>query len=217
MEDELDGFAVLLVDDHPLFRDGLTTALRHSAPKLQVRAVATLDHALQVLGEDCNGFDLVLLDYRLPGGDGLHCAERLRARCPDLGIGLMSGVDDSTLLQRAQDAGLMAYLPKTLELPVLLARLRRLAAGETVFDADDTPPPAPGVEGAAGPYGLTERQLAVLHELGTGASNKQIARTLGISPATIKNHLESIFVKIGAANRMQAVMIARDALGQHDG
>ena len=67
MNDELDGFAVLLVDDHPLFRDGLATALRHQVPTLQVHAVATLDQALEVLCSDGEAFDLVLLDYRLPG------------------------------------------------------------------------------------------------------------------------------------------------------
>lgn len=216
LKDELDGFAVLLVDDHPLFRDGLTTALRHQAPGLHVQAVATVDQALDMLSQDCDAFDLVLLDYRLLGNDGLHGAERLRAQCPDLGIGLISGVDDPARPQRAQDTGLKAYLPKTLELPMLLTHLRRLATGETVFEGAALTW-APDPDGTAGLYGLTERQMNVLRQLATGASNKQIARALGISPATVKNHLETIFVKMGAANRMQAVMMARDALERHGG
>lgn len=215
LNDELDGFAVLLVDDHPLFRDGLATALRHQVPTLQVHAVATLDQALEVLCSDGEAFDLVLLDYRLPGEDGLRGAERLRARCPSVGIGLMSGVDDPTLPRRAYDAGLMAYLPKALELPALLSCLRRLANGETVFD-DELLAPAISVAAVAGPRGLTGRQVDVLRHLATGASNKQIARALGISPATVKKHIEDIFDKMGASNRLQAVMMARDTLEQHD-
>lgn len=205
MAGALDGFAVLLVDDHPLFRDGLATALRHQVPGMRVHAVATLGEALSALDDDADGFDLVLLDYRLPGTDGLRCAARVRELHPEVGLGLMSGVDDPTLARRARDAGLMTFLPKTLEMHALLARLARLAAGEVVFD-DPAAPVAPEV---ATPYGLTDRQLDVLRELSTGASNKEIARALGIAPATVKNHVEAIIARMGTSNRLQAVMLAR--------
>ena len=205
--DALDGFALLLVDDHPLFRDGLAAALRHQAPGLRVQAVASPAEALDLLASDDEGFDLVLLDYRLPGTDGLRCAAQVMQQHPGLGVGLMSGVDDPTLGRRAQDAGLVAYLPKTLEVPALLARLRQLAEGEPAF-ADAAP--APDADQApTGPHGLTARQMAVLHMLASGGSNKEIAREMGISPGTVKNHLNAIFAKMGAANRTQAVMMAQ--------
>ena len=211
--DALDGFALLLVDDHPLFRDGLAAALRHQAPGLRVQAVGSPAEALELLMNDDEGFDLVLLDYRLPGTDGLRCAAQVMERYPGLGVGLMSGADDPTLGRRAQDAGLVAYLPKTLEVPALLAQLRQLAEGEPAF-ADTAPPPA--VEQPAnGPYGLTARQFAVLRMLASGGSNKEIAREMGISPGTVKNHLNAIFVKMGAANRVQAVMMAQAVI--HEG
>jgi DNA-binding NarL/FixJ family response regulator len=201
--DALDGFSLLLVDDHPLFRDGLAAALRHQAPGLHVQAVGSPAEALELLMSDGEGFDLVLLDYRLPGTDGLRCAAQVMERHPGLGVGLMSG---------AQDAGLVAYLPKTLEIPALLAQLRQLAEGEPAFadaarapDADQAP---------TGPYGLTVRQVDVLRMLASGGSNKEIAREMGISPGTVKNHLNAIFTKMGAANRTQAVMMARSALEQ---
>lgn len=214
--DALDGFSLLLVDDHPLFRDGLAAALRHQAPGLRVHAVGSPAEAIDLLaglGEgDGEGFDLVLLDYRLPGTDGLRCAAQVMERHPGLGVGLMSGADDPTLGRRAQDAGLVAYLPKTLEVPALLAQLRQLAEGEPAFadaarapDADQAP---------TGPYGLTVRQVDVLRMLASGGSNKEIAREMGISPGTVKNHLNAIFTKMGAANRTQAVMMARSALEQ---
>ena len=210
--DALDGFALLLVEDHPLVRDGLAAALRHQAPGLRVQAVGSPAEALELLMSDGEGFDLVLLDYRLPGTDGLRCAAQVMERHPGLGVGLMSGADDPTLGRRAQDAGLVAYLPKTLEIPALLAQLRQLAEGEPAFadaarapDADQAP---------TGPYGLTVRQVDVLRMLASGGSNKEIAREMGISPGTVKNHLNAIFTKMGAANRTQAVMMARSALEQ---
>lgn len=205
--DALDDFAVLLVDDHPLFRDGLVAALRHQVPGLRAQAVDSLTEALEVLALDGEAFDLVLLDYRLPGMDGLRCAARLMERHPGIGVGLMSGEDDPTLARRAQNAGLLAYLPKTLDVPTLLAHLRCLALGEPVF-ADAAP--LPGADQApTGPYGLTARQIAVLRMLVSGGSNKEIARAMGISPGTVKNHLNAIFAKMGAANRLQAVMMAQ--------
>lgn len=212
MDEVLDGFGVLLVDDHPLFRDGLAAALRHRVPGLRMHTVGTLDEALHELAASDDGFDLVLLDYHLPGTDGLRCAAQLRQVHPQVGIGLISGLDDATLPRRARDAGLLACLSKALEVPALLACLRRLASGETVFDARllalDAAVSAPM------PLELTDRQLEVLRALATGASNKEIARALGISPATVKNHLEAIFMRLGATGRLQAVMMAQAALNE---
>ncbi|WP_227001477.1 response regulator transcription factor [Pulveribacter suum] len=208
----LEGFGVLLVDDHPLFRDGLAAALQHRVPALRVCTVGTLDEALRELSASEDGFDLVLLDYHLPGTDGLRCAAHLRQLHPQVGIGLITGLDDPALPRRARDAGLLACLAKTLEAPALLACLRRLAAGETVFDAHLPGPRQAGEDAAFASFGLTDRQLQVLRELATGASNKEIARALAISPATVKNHLEAIFARMDVAGRVQAVLAARAAL-----
>lgn len=207
--DRLDDFGLLLVDDHPLLRDGLTMALRTSAPGLRVQAVASAEEADALLVREAEAFDLVLLDYRMPGEDGLSAAQALRRRHAHIAVGLMSGAEDNSLPVRAREAGLVAYLPKSLEIDALITALERLARGETVFDL------AEAVHhnglGACGPFGLTARQMAVLRLLATGASNKVIAQQMGISPATVKNHLDAIFAKMGAANRLQAVMMVRSA------
>ena len=109
----LDDFGLLLVDDHPLFRDGLTMALQSRAPGLRVCAVSSADEADQLLSDDSQAFDLVLMDYRLQGADGLRCALSLRLRHCHVSFGLMSGIDDGTLSARVRDAGLVAYLPKS--------------------------------------------------------------------------------------------------------
>lgn len=210
MNHALVGFELMLVDDHPLFRDGLVSVLQLQAPGLRIRALASFAQALRELAQNREAVDLVLLDYRLPGVDGLRCAIRLREMYPELALGLLSGVDDPTLAHRARSAGLVACLSKSLEIPALVDRLRRLAEGEPVFEnliAESGP-----LTDAHAPYGLSERQFEVLRQLATGGTNKEIARALGITPSTVKTHLEAIFSKTGTSNRLQAVMLARTTL-----
>lgn len=212
--DPLDGFALLLVDDHPLFRDGLATALQHQARQLQIVTTASLDQALEAVAARSGGFDLILMDYRLPGQDGLQAARLLMERYPAVAVGLMSGMEDPSLPLLARQAGLLAYLPKTLEIDALVEHLRRLARGEPVFVA-----PQGSVDATrqlSSGAGLTARQIDILRLLAKGSSNKEIARLIGISPATVKNHVEAIFTRLEASNRMQAVMKAQAMLGELD-
>jgi len=209
----LDDFGLMLVDDHPLFRDALAMALQVRAPGLRVKAVSSAEEARQCLDSDQETFDLVLLDYRLPGVDGLRCAQQLQRQYAHVGFGLMSGLDDASLPLRVREAGLVAYLPKALEIDALLEALYSLAMGETVFHMADA---SAGGGHRMNDFGLTARQAAVLRLLATGASNKEIAQNLGISPATVKNHLDAIFEKMGASNRLQAVMMAKAATSDPD-
>lgn len=201
MDDVLDAFSVLLVDDHPLFREGLALALRQRVPALAVHGAASFEEAEQLLQREPDRFDLVLLDYRLPGENGLLCAARLRAAFPAVACALMSGADDDALPQRAHGAGLAGYFPKSLEVGRLLDGLRCLARGETVF-------PEPERRAVAEAAFLTPRQQQIVRLAAQGASNKEIAQALGIAPHTVKNHLAQIFERLGAANRAQAVSMA---------
>ncbi len=205
----LDGFGLLLLDDHPLFREGLLLAIAKMAPDCDVVAVASREEAEALLAADPERFDLVLVDYKLPQGNGLSCATEMRARHPLQAFGLMSGADDTGLPARARAAGLVAFLPKSLEMEALHQALVKIAQGEPLFvDQLDRPQTDTG----SPLFGLTPRQLDVLDMLASGKSNKEIALDMGIAPATVKNHLETIFGKMGVSNRMQAVMVARAAL-----
>ncbi|MEZ5707082.1 MAG: response regulator transcription factor [Burkholderiaceae bacterium] len=205
----LAGFGLLLLDDHALFRDGLVMALNQLAPACDVVAVATRQAALSALAAEPERFDLALVDYKLPDSNGLELATEIRAIHPCLSVGLLSGEDDADLPTQARAAGLVAFMSKSLDMNALLTALTQLARGETVF----TPQmPARAPAGAEPAFGLTPRQLDVLTLLATGQSNKAIAQAMGISPATVKNHLDGIFAKMGVANRLQAVMLARTAL-----
>lgn len=199
---ELTGFSVLLVDDHPLFREGLMLALRQHEPQMLLHAVGSLPEAMSYLQAQAvrgQQADLALLDYRLPGEDGLQCAQRLRARFPAVACAIMSGADDARLPARVREAGLMGYFPKTLDVSALLEGLHQLALGNSYF----APLHAPALPDAADP--LTPRQREVLAMVARGATNKEIAQILQIAPHTVKNHLGQIFERLGATNRAQAV------------
>lgn len=204
---DLDGFSILLVDDHTLFREGLGMALAQRVPGLRLAAVATLSEAHGWLRRPGADVDLVLIDYRLPGADGLTGAASLRAAFPQVACALMSGADDPALPGRARAAGLAGYFHKSFDLQQLLDGLQQLAAGETCFPSGFVPlePAAPDAWRE-----LTERQREVLHMVAAGATNKEIALGMGIAPHTVKNHLAQIFERLGAANRAQAAAMARN-------
>lgn len=204
----LSGFSLLLLDDHPLFREGLLLAIARMAPECDVVAVSSRDEAEALLAAHPERFDLVLIDYKLPQGNGLVCAAEMRAKHPLQSFGLISGADDADLPERARAAGLVAFLPKSLEMDALHQALLKIARGDPLF-VDQLIPATPGIFTPR--FGLTPRQLDVLEMLASGKSNKEIAQDMGIAPATVKNHLETIFEKMGASNRTQAVMVARAA------
>lgn len=115
-------------------------------------------------------------------------------RHPGLGVGLMSGADDPTLGRRAQDTGLVAYLPKTLEIPALLAQLRQLAEGEPAFADAARAPHAD--QAPTGPYGLTVRQVDGKAHAGLGWQQQGNCARDGHLPRHGENHLNAIFTKI---------------------
>lgn len=186
---------LLIVEDHPLYRDGLLALLQRRAPQLQCRATDTGGEALRLLREHAD-VDLVLADLRLPGAlDGLALLERIGQAHPTVARVLVSGSDDPHLPAQARRAGLMGYLPKSLEPALWEQALARILGGEPWF------PHAPG---SAEP-GPTERQAAILARLAEGLTNKAIAGELGITERTVKYHLAEIYGRLDAANRAEAV------------
>lgn len=196
---------LLLVDDHPLFREGLALALQQALPGVQVLACGTPAEAQALLAARPGTTDLVLVDHRLAGGAiGLDWARQLRRSQPVLAVALMSGEDDASLPARARQAGLVAFLPKTLDVPTLARVLRALQAGDTWF------PPAHASTTATG---LTERQHQIVQLAAQGANSKAIGQALGISPATVRNHFAQIFERLGARSRAHAVQLLQRADG----
>lgn len=191
---------ILVVDDHPLYREGMVSALRARLPGLEVLGAGSAEEGLSVL-ESHPETDLVLIDLRLPGMDGFGALAAYATRFPTVSRVLISGQEGADLVRRAFDAGASGFIPKSLDVDGVTAAIRRVLEGGVFVPAEDCAPPTSGA--------LTLRQLEVLRLLGEGYTNKEIARALDITERTAKAHVAAIFETLGADNRTQAVLAAQ--------
>ncbi len=203
---------VLLVDDHPLFHEGLASAFARLAPDLSIVSADSAEAGLQVLRDSPN-IELALIDLILPTIDGLAALALYAAEFPHIPRLLISGKDDPAIIAKARDAGASGFLRKSLALDQLLKALRDVLDGGAYFDLR-TPVPAPlsprDADGNRDPSGdLTLRQLEVLKLLGDGRSNKEISTELAIADRTVRAHLTELFRTLGVSSRTQAVLAAQ--------
>jgi DNA-binding NarL/FixJ family response regulator len=194
---------LLLIDDHPLFGVGFVHALTHRRSDVAVRTALTLDQGLN-LASGWPALDLVLVDFRLGGDDGIEGLRRFGARFPLVARVLISGDEDPALIARAQAAGAAAFLGKSMPMPDMLAALEEVCCGGA-FVARRAGPTA-AIDGA----GPTARQLEVLALVASGRQNKQIASDLGIAERTVKLHITALLDATGARNRTHLLVRARE-------
>jgi DNA-binding NarL/FixJ family response regulator len=204
---------VLIVDDHPLFRDGLAGLLA-TLPEIEVTGTAaTAGEAVTAITH--NPPDVVLMDINLPGASGVEATRQATQIAPGTAVLIVTMVDDDDTVFAALAAGARGYILKGASGDEIAAALRTVAAGGAVFGAGiatrllaATPVQRPGTALAAS-EDLTARERDVLQLLADGASNRHIARTLGLSLKTVQNHVSRILDKLQAADRTQAVLRAR--------
>jgi DNA-binding NarL/FixJ family response regulator len=196
---------VLLIDDHPLFGIGFAHALQSASAGMQVRTAESIDAGLGAAA-DWPLLDIVLIDYRLPGQDGLVGLRRFGEAFPLVARLLISGLDDEQLAARARQAGACGVLSKSLGLPVLLEALQAVAAGGEWFQP--TGLEEGRVDRAA--EGPTVRQMEVLSLVAQGLPNKLIASQLGIAERTVKLHVTALFETLRAQNRTHLLVVARE-------
>ena len=195
---------MLLADDHDLFRESVAAMLTAQGDVTVVLA-SQLAEALDCLEKQ--SFDLVLLDYQMPGMNGLDGLRRVRAAVPTVPVAVMSGTTRRDLAEEALACGAVGFVPKTLGVKALLAAVKRMAAGEVFAPLsmlDAQPLPQQPIED------LTRREREVLDGICNGKSNKEIARDLEVQEVTVKLHVKTLARKLGARNRTHAAMIARD-------
>ncbi|GAA0224496.1 response regulator transcription factor [Cryptosporangium japonicum] len=196
---------VLLVDDHPVVRDGLRGML-DAEPDLEVVGEAGSGPEAVVLARALRP-DVVLMDLRMPGGDGATATGRIRAEVRTAHVVVLTTYDTDADILRAVDAGAAGYLLKDASRAELTAAVRAASRGETVL--------APSVAGRlvrqvrhpAGPS-LSARELEVLTLVGQGLTNGEIGKRLHISEATVKTHLLRTFTKLDVSDRTAAVTTA---------
>ncbi|MEO0819355.1 MAG: response regulator transcription factor [Pseudomonadota bacterium] len=199
---------ILLADDHELVRDTIKAFLeREGGFEL---SVADDFPGARGLIEAEGPFDLVLLDYAMPGMDGLAGLDEARALNGGAPVALMSGTADRTVAQEALDRGAAGFLPKTMAAKSLLNAVRFMAMGEKYAPLDFmTAPAVEEVHPLAA--SMSDRERQVLDGLRRGLSNKEIARELDLQEVTIKLHVKTLCRKLDARNRTQAAMIAKEA------
>lgn len=210
---------VIVADDHPLYREALSTRVARLFPSAEIVTAASFGEVSRLLTEGAR-FDLVLVDLWMPGfGPGPAIGE-LVAACAPAPVILTSGDATSDDVRLAVTRGVKGFLPKTMPPNQLDAALSLLAAGGTylpteilgaVATAADTPTRSDQALRLRLAESLTPREQEVLEHLASGRSNKEIGRDIGLSEITIKLHVRQILRKLGARNRSEAASIATRA------
>lgn len=206
---------VLIADDHPLMLEGLDHLIG-SQEDMEVVAKATSGQEAVELAREMDP-DVVLMDIRMPGLDGVEATRRIRYENPRIRVLILTVCEDDASVFSAVKAGACGYMLKDVKTDVLLEAIRRAADGESIIH----PAIASRVLGefqrlsqereqvpANTLHQLTRREMEILRCLTEGMSNKEIAFRLGISEKTVKNHLSSIFEKLQVNDRLQALIYA---------
>jgi DNA-binding NarL/FixJ family response regulator len=200
---------VLIADDHEMVRSGLKTLLAGTDVDVMAE-VSTGDQAVKYAL--ANNPDVVLLDVRMPDGDGLTALGRIKLEKPEMPCVMLSTFDNPTYIARSVALGASGYLLKACTRDEMLQTIRTAASGESAWTRDElrrvtgalaTPRLAADVE-----VPLTQRESEVLRQLAYGLTNKEIAQALHISYETVKEHVQHILRKIGVSDRTQAAVWA---------
>jgi DNA-binding NarL/FixJ family response regulator len=201
----------LIVDDHPVTREGMRTLLELSGRE-----------AVMVVGEAASGEeavlqvvqlepDVVFMDVRMPGISGIEATKQIRKANPATKVILITIDESRGAISEAIQAGVSGYLLKDASSDALLDAARQAVEGRAVIHPQLTKTfieEVQHVEDAPATTPLSKREREILQMVANGSTTKEVARDLGISPHTVKTHLERIFEKLGANDRAQAVAIA---------
>lgn len=208
--------SVLLVDDHALFREGLAGLLR-CRPGFEVAGQAADGAQALSLARELLP-DLVLMDVRMAGVDGLDATRQIKAEMPDVRVVMLTMSEDEEDLFQAIKNGAQGYLLKNTQPEDLYRFVEGVFAGEAPISGvmaikmlgEFTRPPAPQRLDDFPQEQLSEREVQVLHCLADGLTNRQIAEKLVISEHTVKKHLRNILAKLHLQNRVQAALCAQN-------
>ena len=208
---------ILLVEDHRLMFEGLTSLLSEY-PDMNVLGVATtvadaVDKAIVLKP------DLVLMDYRLPDGDGSQAGERIRAKLPDTAVLFLSADVSEASMMRAVEAGAAGYVSKGASAEELVSAVRKAADGEFLVAAatmsrllQQRQQSQRRAEAQARLSSeLTPREREVLNLMADGLDNYEIAKELGIGYGTVRGHVRGVLEKLGAHSKLEAVATARES------
>lgn len=194
---------VVVVEDHTLVRQSLVKTLGAEEGFRVVGEAGRGDDAVRVIRELKP--DVVLMDIAMPGFSGLDVAERIRGAVPGMRLVFLTMHDDDASVSRAIGLGADAFVPKTASTDELVEALRAVAAGGSYLSPSISRRVIDLVGGRGGGGGLTDRELEILRLLAQGRRPAEVAASLYVSPKTVKNHLTSVYTKLGVQTGAQAV------------
>lgn len=210
---------VLIADDHPLFRAAMCQALGDIVGPLILQA-STLNETLSQL-EANPDIDLVFLDVKMPGNDGLIGLSEVRARFPDVLVVMVTAIEDTNLIRKALALGACGFIPKSASIECIAEAVERVIDGEqwlpeSVGNLTDKASETETDDFSVKLAMLTPHQLKVLRMVADGLLNKQIAYELDISESTVKQHVSAVLRKLNVINRTKAGIAFKHAMAVHE-
>lgn len=197
---------IIIADDHPLFRQALSSMLVAQFPQAKVLEAQTIP-ALETLLIQCSDIDLLLLDLDIPGASGFNSLIHLRHEYSNIAVVVISGFEDKETITKAMNHGAAGFIPKSTPVAEMVNAIKEVFLGKLwTPDGEFDPSKKTGSEIDNKIASLTAQQHKILMMFADGLLNKQIAYELGLSESTIKSHASTIFLKLGVRNRTQAVI-----------
>jgi DNA-binding NarL/FixJ family response regulator len=207
---------ILLADDHDLLRDVLKIYLEGLDLDISVQDARTLNDAIAI-AKSSSPFDLILLDVDMPGMNGLAGLGRMREEATETPVAILSGLNDINIVMDALRQGAAGYIPKSMGARAMVSVIQLILAGERYIPTMLVDQVNAGLTGSdmevpdkVSKVCLTDEEETVLRLLREGASNKEMARELGVEEYTIKYYMRGLFKKLGAKNRTHAVTIGAE-------
>ncbi|PCM46279.1 response regulator [Marinobacter sp. ANT_B65] len=211
-------YKILIADDHPLFREAITSVIESGFAGSDVIETADLESAIALTREH-DDLDLILLDLNMPGMHGLNGLIALRNEAPTIPVVIVSAEEDKQVVLQAITYGAIGFITKSSPRAQMTEAIQQILNGNVYLPSDiirtgkesqrrhrnDSNPISPELLNS-----LTRRQLLVLERMSKGESNKQIAYNLNIAETTVKAHVSAILRKLSVHNRVQAILAAGD-------
>lgn len=198
---------VLIIDDHPLFRQGICACLQQIDIECQFDEAETW-HLAEPILQSSERPDLVLLDLKLPDINGVDALQILRNSYPILPVVILSASDDPAIMRKTLDMGAHGFLPKSSSNEVIIKAIQLVLAGGIYVPPEALSTVRPIAAGRADPpdgnFSITARQAEVMHLVAQGQPNKVIAHLLGLSENTVRGHVSALLKILGVSNRTEA-------------